>query len=812
MLELLTVEENLWFASKIKNPEYGFDHVKNIERVIDLLGLKRCRSAKIAKISGGQHKRVSIAQELLSNPDILVLDEPTSGLDSLTCFKTISMLRDLVELSASNDFMKPMAIIVTIHQPQPKVFNLFHHVYILANGGRVIYEGAPELSLDTITSVTGLHPIDGSKHASASLSSTPGSVDPASFLIEIASEEYGTEPIKTLSDHQRQVFNDNKSDICPTPRQQYYSRNLANNNNNQIRVHIVDASLGAKDNHGFAPDADAIATTKTTSTVFVPLPSAPVAAADGCRDTSSTATTISTTLVESINQESRLAAAAAVGVQEISQTKRGSTTTKTRSQTRKKSTHSLDSRASEGSNKSSRSTKTTDEERSSSASASSSVLGASASASNQQQADQASLYMSEQLLYTREANHKGRFWSHTCTLTHRTLLTIRRDPLLMTSRVLFHLMIPILMGHVYGKATGAANACPHYEPEIDITQIPSLVEGKRIEYMLEELHMSIENVSMFFIIMYAFAAAVLALNALSFPLNMQVLLKETRNGWYSMSSYVLAKTLADLPLELTMPTLTMALVYPLTGQPSSYLQWRMLTICLIMTLCSLIAQTQALILGALVMSSVQTAVFVSQASQLPWVILAGFTIRIKRLSEPLKLISLTSFYRLGCEAITLTRYGFGICPCDPQEITGEPVRLVGIPDQLRTVAQYWIDSMEASKATAAGDDNNDTLIVSSTESPLDDNASSLLTTTLAPQTLASQTKTDIFQHLANQLSYANSYGVNITSCADVAPDRIRAINLGDNWLVARIWHLLIMLVIMKILLYYAVKFSIGIRL
>jgi len=34
LLELLTVEENLWFASKIKNPEYGFDHVKNIERVI----------------------------------------------------------------------------------------------------------------------------------------------------------------------------------------------------------------------------------------------------------------------------------------------------------------------------------------------------------------------------------------------------------------------------------------------------------------------------------------------------------------------------------------------------------------------------------------------------------------------------------------------------------------------------------------------------------------------------------------------------------------------------------------------------------
>lgn len=773
--------------------------------MVDLLGLKRCRSAKIKKISGGQHKRVSIAQELLSNPDILVLDEPTSGLDSLTCFKTISMLRDLVELSASNDFMKPMAIIVTIHQPQPKVFNLFHHVYILANGGRVIYEGAPELSLDTITSVTGIQPFDGSKsqqptqaqQVTTASSLTPGNVDPASFLIEIASEEYGVEPIKTLNDYQRRVFYETNG--APSP-----ATTVKNINNNF-------SSQSAMVNHGYSPDyPDTDLNNKTNgalSTVFVSdnnyidnnKKRQQLQHLDGVisvDEDDDNNTNCNSTIVNS-----------------ISNSRKKITNTVKR---RKKSTYSLESGFSADTNMSDRSLSTASSQQQQQPAQRKHNNNKLNNVNNTKvdNSDSGSLYMSEQLLYTREANHRGRFWSHTATLTHRTLLTIRRDPLLMTSRVLFHLMIPILMGHVYGKATGAANACPHYEPEIDITQIPSLVEGKRIEYMLEELHMSIENVSMFFIIMYAFAAAVLALNALSFPLNMQVLLKETRNGWYSMSSYVVAKTLADLPLELTMPCLTMALVYPLTGQPSSYLQWRMLTICLIMTLCSLIAQTQALILGALVMNSVQTAVFVSQASQLPWVILAGFTIRIKRLSEPLKLISLTSFYRLGCEAITLTRYGFGICPCDPKEITGEPVRLVGIPDQLRTLAQYWIDSMEANKA--AGNGNNDTTTIDT-----DNNNSDLLTTTLSSSSLSTTTtlaptalatKTDIFQHLANQLSYANSYGVNITSCDDVAPDRIRAINLSDNWLVARIWHLFIMLIIMKILLYYAVKFSIGIRL
>lgn len=722
--------------------------------MIDLLGLKRCRSAKIKKISGGQYKRVSIAQELLSNPDILVLDEPTSGLDSLTCFKTISMLRDLVEISANNDFMKPMAIIVTIHQPQPKVFNLFHHVYILANGGRVIYEGSPMTSLETVTNVTGLQPIEGSK----SMSLTPGAVDPASFLIEIASEEYGVEPIKTLSDHQRSTFYETNFSI--------YSQTDQSTPGSASSQQSSPNQSGARVNQAFMPDL-------------------------GPQEMGKQAGNLSSVFISSehihFNGTTKRQLDSGVVNQHVLDDR----------QSKNKISDEFASRKCSGIKK--RKKSTTPSLDSGTSSRGSSRSGDTSQIGNGPFPPDGTLYLSEQLLYTREANHKGKFWSHTAALTHRTLLTIRRDPLLMTSRVLFHLIIPILMGYVYGKSTGAANACPHYEPEIDITQIPSLVEGKRIEYMLEELHMSIENVSMFFIIMYAFAAAVLALNALSFPLNMQVLLKETRNGWYPMSSYVLAKTLADLPLELTMPCLTMALVYPLTGQPSSYMHWRMLTICLIMTLCSLIAQTQALILGALVMNSVQTAVFVSQASQLPWVILAGFTIRIKRLSEPLKLISSTSFYRLGCEAITLARYGFGICPCDPKEITGEPVRLVGIPDQLRTLAQYWIDSMNANKANESLTDDG---------SP--GNALVETTTQISPS--PSAPRADIFQHLANQLSYANSYGVNITSCNDVAPDRIRAINLGDSWLVARIWHLLMMLIILKIFLYYAVKFSIGIRL
>ena len=49
-------------------------------------------------ISGGERKRVCIANEILLNPSLLFLDEPTSGLDSTTALRIVQILHNIAQV------------------------------------------------------------------------------------------------------------------------------------------------------------------------------------------------------------------------------------------------------------------------------------------------------------------------------------------------------------------------------------------------------------------------------------------------------------------------------------------------------------------------------------------------------------------------------------------------------------------------------------------------------------------------------------------------------------------------------------------
>lgn len=78
----LPVRLALWYAAKLRLPDASEAEIEGrIQDVLRTVEMTAHADKPVRVLSGGQRKRVSIAVELLAQPDILFLDEPTSGLD-----------------------------------------------------------------------------------------------------------------------------------------------------------------------------------------------------------------------------------------------------------------------------------------------------------------------------------------------------------------------------------------------------------------------------------------------------------------------------------------------------------------------------------------------------------------------------------------------------------------------------------------------------------------------------------------------------------------------------------------------------------
>jgi ABC-2 type transport system ATP-binding protein len=71
---------------------------RDVDEVIELVGLREKRDARLRTLSGGQQRRADLAVALVGDPDLVFLDEPTTGFDPSARRTAWDMIRSLRSL------------------------------------------------------------------------------------------------------------------------------------------------------------------------------------------------------------------------------------------------------------------------------------------------------------------------------------------------------------------------------------------------------------------------------------------------------------------------------------------------------------------------------------------------------------------------------------------------------------------------------------------------------------------------------------------------------------------------------------------
>jgi ABC-2 type transport system ATP-binding protein len=111
-----------------------YEHPRNADEVIALVGLADKRDARVKTLSGGQKRRLDLGVALVGDPDLVFLDEPTTGFDPAARRAAWDMIRSLRSLGKT--------ILLTTHYLD-EAEQLADRLAVLREGV-IIREGTPE--------------------------------------------------------------------------------------------------------------------------------------------------------------------------------------------------------------------------------------------------------------------------------------------------------------------------------------------------------------------------------------------------------------------------------------------------------------------------------------------------------------------------------------------------------------------------------------------------------------------------------------------------------------------------------------------
>jgi ABC-type multidrug transport system ATPase subunit len=189
----LTVQETLDFAAKnsipdanlLRDPHHSpaesalIDELVGLESqradlLIGMLGLAECSTTFVGNdllrgVSGGQRKRVTLGEMLLTNARCYLLDEVTTGLDAAVTVHIFSALKKACAINHA-------AVVTALLQPTPETYALFDEV-ILMRDGHIVYHGPREDLTKWLWETTGLE--------------VPTGVDEAGFIVDYLTDPHG---------------------------------------------------------------------------------------------------------------------------------------------------------------------------------------------------------------------------------------------------------------------------------------------------------------------------------------------------------------------------------------------------------------------------------------------------------------------------------------------------------------------------------------------------------------------------------------------------------------------------------------------
>ena len=129
----LSVEENILAVMEFGDLKKE-DTLNELERLLELLNLKKIRKQEAHTLSGGERRRVEFARTLAQGPKYILLDEPFTGIDPILISDMQEMIGQLKELG--------IGVLISDHNVRDTL-SIADYAYIIMNG-KIVFKGNGE--------------------------------------------------------------------------------------------------------------------------------------------------------------------------------------------------------------------------------------------------------------------------------------------------------------------------------------------------------------------------------------------------------------------------------------------------------------------------------------------------------------------------------------------------------------------------------------------------------------------------------------------------------------------------------------------